>query len=250
VTPQEAGIHAFSVSHVNKYILHPGLWGAKYLDGRDGIVTPKMMRGNAVEKGYIDGLVRGVDFPAALQTAHDDYLLRVENSGGETETTRRAAILIEPMLEQCFKWEAPGPLMAHQIRIETWLDGVSLPFVGYVDLAFEKVDVDLKTTEAIPREGPKGTDIRQVALYRAARNRPGALLYVSKNDHKYYEVTNAQMREGLEELRQAARKIEALLAAFDTPEQLMNVLPIDYSHWAAPPKDMKPAEVFEVIDDL
>ena len=43
-----------------------------------------------------------------------------------------------------------GHLTAVQLRVEHFFDPVPIPVIGYVDMAFDGVDVDLKSTKAIP----------------------------------------------------------------------------------------------------
>jgi hypothetical protein len=143
--------------------------------------------------------------------------------------------LILPMLRQCTLWTPPSMLAATQIEIEHWFDDVPVKVKGYVDLAFEGVDVDLKTTERLPSK-PTPSHVRQVALYRAARQRAGGLLYVTDKRYAYYEVDDAMRDEALAEMQDAARKLTRLLGAFDKPEDVMNVLPVDYENFRAPPK--------------
>jgi len=233
------GIDHLSASSVNAFISSPGLWARQYLaKQRDG-GNPKMWRGSAVEVGYAAYLRTG-----NLEEAHDAalraYELSVETNVVQSEEdVKRQFDLIEPMLGQCLKWTPPSALNATQIKIEHWFDDVPVPLIGYVDLAFEGIDVDLKTTEKCPSK-PSRAHVRQISLYRAARNKEGALLYVTDKKHAYYPVTDEMMQQGLDDLQDGARRLTRLLAAFDKSEDLLQALPIDWDHWMAPKQTVAP----------
>ncbi len=220
------GIAHLSPSSLNLFIQQPGIWALQYLARRKSDGAPSMWRGSAVETGYI-AYLRSFDAERSVELALRDYVAR----GGKA--TDDEAKLIGPMFNQCCKWETPSKLNAAQIEIEHWFDGIPVRIKGYVDLAFDGVDVDLKTSANCPK-APRNADVRQVALYRAARKRPGALLYVTAIKHAYYEVTDAMMAGGLQEFEDAAHKVAKLLGTFDKPEDILSILPVDWDHYRAP----------------
>lgn len=231
---QRHGIGHLSPSSLNLWISQPGIWAWRYLGkARDG-GNPKMWRGTAVEAGYAAYLRTG-RWEESVDHANLSYATAVSENNARGELADKQAELIEPMIKQCTLWEPPSQLNAAQIEIEHYFDGVPVKVKGYVDLAFEGCDVDLKTTERMPSE-PTWAHVRQVSLYRAARQRKGGLLYVTSKRFAYYEVTDEMRDEALAELRDAAVKLSKLLGAFDKPEDVMSVLPVDYSDFRAPPK--------------
>ncbi len=250
MTPTEAGIRHYSPSNLNTYIQSPGIWARQYLaEQRDG-GNPKMWRGNAVEIGFA-AYLRTSNLEEAYDAAMRSYALNVEAEGWPVDDAKAQLDLIEPMIGQCLLWTPPSELNATQIKIEHWFDDVPVPVIGYVDLAFEGIDVDLKTTEKCPSKPPRN-HVRQVSLYRAARQREGALLYVTSKRYAYYPVTDEMMATGLEELHDAARKVTKLLAAFDKKEDIIDVLPIDWDHWMAPkqsaPRTASAADEFTAVE--
>jgi hypothetical protein len=191
-----------------------------------------MWRGSAVENGYVTYL-RTHDLEQAYDAAMRSYNLNVEENSAQGKLADEQAELIIPMISQCLLWTPPSYLNAHQIPIEHWFDGVPVPVIGFVDFAFENLDVDLKTTKACPST-PKAPDVRQVSLYRAARKRPGGILYVTSKRYAYYEVTDEMRDAALEEVADTARKITKLLTIFDNPQDILAALPIDYDDYRAP----------------
>ena len=93
-----------------------------------------------------------------------------------------------------------------------------------IDLALDGKDTDLKTTKACP-SAPRPAHVRQVALYRAARNKPGTVLYVTKAKTAEYDVTDAMRDEAMRDLEHAAQSLSRFLNKMDTPDEALACLP-------------------------
>ncbi len=212
-----------SPSSIKQWRNSPLVWCLKYLYGwKDS--GPKMWRGTAVEHGFAAHL-RGSMVP--LEIAHARYL---EESHGEiTDEIEAQKALIEPMLAQAIIWHNKNKpeLAATQIRVETGLGGVDRPFVGYVDFAFMApltFDMDTKTTEACP-SSPRPDDVRQVAIYEVARDRPQALLYLTPKKHAFYTVAPEQLARARFEMARAAQSLERFLSIMPDREAAIRSLP-------------------------
>ncbi len=180
-------------------------------------------------------MLRGQHLEKALDVAYATFDLNARERKADLNLgdITPEADLIEPMLEQCAKWKPPGPLNATQLKIEYYFDPVPIPVIGYLDLAFESVDIDLKTTKACPSK-PRPDNVRQVALYRAARNKAGGLLYVTDKRHSYFDVDDATMNEAIAELHADALSLNNFLARCETKDDALKSLPVDWSHFQAP----------------
>ncbi len=227
------GIQHLSPSSLNTWRSAPGLWARQYIARIKDGGNSWMWRGNAVETGMA-ALLRGETSGEALNAAYMNFDLNALGTSEDGVETERA--MIEPMLKQLAKWKAPSELNATQIKIEYWFDPIPIPIIGYLDFAFDGIDVDLKTTKACPKPatGPRPDHVGQASIYRAARERAGGLLYVSGANHTYFEVTDEMMDEALEQMRATALSLNNFLARMDTKEDILRSLPIDYSHWKAP----------------
>jgi len=126
--------------------------------------------------------------------------------------------------------------------VEHWFDPVPIPVIGYLDFAFDGLDVDLKTTKACPSK-PRPEHVRQVSLYRAARGRDGGLLYVTDKKHAYYPVDDQMMDEALMEMHAAALSLNNFLARMDSREDVLRSLPFDWEYFAAPKTKVPLAEL-------
>ena len=224
---QKHGIERLSPSSVNAWIDNPTIWSITYLGRKRTEVGPKAHRGTAVERGF-EFLLRGAGMETAIAEAHKAFH---ELCAGEVheEVMRH----IPAMLEQANQWrlENKPELAASQLRVETWLDGVPVPFIGYVDFTFAMKplpDTDLKTTERLELQRPH---VRQVALYEHARERPASLLYVTPKKHQHFVISEEDCAAAVDELRSAALNLERFLHRVDDAQDALHLLPFDTSHW-------------------
>ncbi len=234
----------FGIDHLSPYSLNlwrasPGVWALRYVGKIKDEGKAALWRGNAVETG-LAALLRGETPFEALDAAHMNFDLNAMGIIDEKNEPERA--LIGPMLAQCAKWEAPSDLNATQLKIEYWFDPIPIPVIGYLDFAFDGIDVDLKTTTKCP-SAPRADNVRQVALYRAARGRAGGILYVTDKKQAYYPVTDEMMDEALQEMHAAALSLNNFLARCDTREDVLRSLPVDWDHWSAPKTKVPLAEI-------
>lgn len=216
------GIAHLSASSLNLWREHPGLWATKYLAGVRDEDSPAAWRGKAVEDGMA-AMLRGHD-PAGV-SMNTFEANAVGDACDEVEAERK---LIAPMLKQVAAWTPAAPLIATQLKVEHWMDGVPVPVIGYLDFVFEDgLILDLKTTKACP-SSPRAGHLRQVALYRAARaNSPGALLYVTHAKHALYSVGDNEAAEAINQLRADALSLEAFLSRVDSARDALHCLPLN-----------------------
>ena len=133
-------------------------------------------------------------------------------------------------------------LNAVQLRVEHWLEDIPIPVVGYLDFAFEGIDIDLKTTKACPA-APRPDHVRQVALYRAARGRAGGILYVTGKKYAYFDVDDDMVERGLSDLQADALSLSNFLARCDSKQDALKSLPVDWDNWAAPKTKVPLSEI-------
>jgi hypothetical protein len=226
------GIEHLSPSALNTWRASPGIWALRYLGKLKDDGNAAMWRGTAVENGMA-ALLRGSKLDAATDIAHQAFDL---NAAGEiAEEISEERNLISPMLEQCLRWKPPGDLNASQLKVEHWFDDVSVPVIGYLDFAFDGIDVDLKTTKACP-SSPRSDHIRQVALYRVARKRSGGVLYVTGKRHQYFDIDSQSMEMALNDLHADALSLMSFLSRFGSAREAIQSLPMDRSHFMFPTK--------------
>jgi len=236
----------FSIDHLSPSSLNlwrssPGLWSLKYIAKVSDKGNAGMWRGTAVEDGLRHRLM-GRSSTEALAAAIQSFGINSKDAES-SEELQAEFDLIEPMLEQSAKWQPPGPLNAVQMKCEFFFDPVPIPVIGYLDFAFDGIDIDLKTTKAIPST-PRFDHICQLSLYRAARGRAGGVLYVSAKRYAYYDIDDEAMEIGLESLRAAALSLNNFLSRCESKEAVLRSLPVDWNHWQAPKTKVPLSEIF------
>lgn len=216
------GIDHLSASALNLWSSSPRLYCIRYLARVKDQGSPAAIRGTAVENALLH-ILHGKSNPEAI--ALDAYM---QNTGGEVDNDVIEAerALIPGMVEQCLRWKQPKGFVGSQLRIEHYLDGISIPVIGFLDFAFDEVDVDLKTTKACPSK-PRPEHVRQVSIYRAARKKPGRLLYVTDKRHAEFEVDDAMMGEALGHLTEAANSLGRYLGLVRDAAEAIESLPMD-----------------------
>jgi hypothetical protein len=232
------GIEHLSPSSLNCWRAAPGIWTLRYLARIKDDGNAAMWRGSAVENG-LAAFLRGTDIESAISVAHQAFSLNCQ--GTLTDENALEHSLIAPMMRQCETWKPPADLNATQLRVEYSFEAIPVPIIGYLDFAFDGIDVDLKTTKAIPST-PRPDHVRQVALYRAARNRSGGLLYVSAKRAAYYQVDDDAMDRALNDLHSDALSLMSFLSHFDNARDAVRALPMDRSSYLFPTKPI-PADL-------
>ncbi|WP_300379558.1 PD-(D/E)XK nuclease family protein [Henriciella sp.] len=201
-----------SASSINKWTGDRGAWVAHYVYGIRGEVGPAAWRGGAVE----DGLTAYVTGANVDPLQHAMMTFERDAQGDLDDEVDKERGLIEPMLQQAIgAWNEAklGRPITQQIRIETWLDGVAVPLIGYADYIMDGYCLDLKTTKALPSK-PKHDHVLQTAGYARARQEGKAsLLYVTGKKSAIYDIEAEQVEEAISDLTRRARGLQNTLTA-------------------------------------
>ncbi len=225
MTFEEAGIAHLSPSHLKMWRDERPNWVRRYLAKQTLFTSAAMLRGRAVEAGWANWLRDG-DLSAAVNVANIKFSGELVEKGMPDDQKER--LNIERMIGRAIDWGAPiGKLMGEQIQIEHWFPGIPVPVIGYVDAAFEQGDADLKSTTSLPPLGKARREhIRQVALYRAAREmRPHWLLYVTATKQLAVPVTDEETAWGLAVLHGDALALQKDLARITDIDTELACLP-------------------------
>lgn len=218
---QDHNIRHLSPSSLGLYRSDPGLWARKYLLGWKDDAGPAAWRGSAVETG-VAAWLHDLPLDEAITKAHERFELDAQGLADDATEKQRA--LIQPMMvvaaEAALPFSSQRPAL--QIKIEHWIDGVSVPLLMYLDFGFRDFDLDLKTTERIPSE-PRPEHLFQIGLYGAARKRPQKVLYVSAKKYALYDVTEEQSAAAVRDAANAALALERFLSLSSDPKVLASI---------------------------
>ena len=221
----------YSPSQVRLFLDEPALWFLRYYGGVFGDVGPKAWRGTAVGKAvemYLAHPAKGI--LEAIGLGQHSFLQQAEGEISDAVDTEYHKILpiFEQLQEPMGKF---GGYLGAEIRAETMVDNVELPVLGYVDFAFDKGDVEIKTTDRCPSK-PRLNHVRQVAFYNKARNRPQTIVYATPKRYAVYEISQ-------HDLDSAWRQTHAALKAMDRINRQIEIV----TNWREqaemyPPRDL------------
>lgn len=206
------GIAHISASSLGKWTGDRGAWVAHYIFGLKGEAGPAAWRGSAVEEGLTAHVTEAAVDPLshALMTFERDAL------GDMDDMVEKERALIAPMLSQSIiAWTdaALSRPITQQIRIETWLDGIDVPLIGFADFVMPGYCIDLKTTKALPSI-PRYDHILQASAYAHARREEKAvLLYVTGKKRIFHELSAKDIQLGVADLTRRARGLQTTLKA-------------------------------------
>ena len=230
---EKHGIKHLSPSSLNLYRDEPAFWTMRYLHKFKDNAGPSAWRGSAVEAGVDCFLLTG-SMDQAIVNAGVSYtrdLHRYADDNDGEIPSKDEQPNIKPILEQAMPALPDAPFLARQIKVETWIDGIEIPVIGYVDYSFEDFDLDLKTTLRLPSL-PRPPHCRQVSVYGKARKKPQKLLYCTPKKHAIYEIP-PDMWWG--QIEQAARAVRQLLAVTESPTEASAMFAPQYDsfYWDA-----------------
>jgi len=237
------GIRHLSPSSLNLWREQPGLWTLRYLNGFREDAGAAAWRGSAVEAG-LEHFLRKRDLEAAELHAVASFEANAQGlADDETDAERQ---LLVPMLRRAVDafCEAPD-LIATQLKVELFLDGVPVPVIGYADFVLEDGSIiDLKTTKQCP-SAPKPDHARQVALYSEARQAPASLLYVTAKRSERYPVEDTAPH--IAAMRRDALALQWFLERHEDGQSALRSLPCNTDHffWS----DNAIRRLIEIVDE-
>ena len=232
-----SAFHRHQINHLSASALAcwretPGLYCLRYLMGFRDPGNAAMWRGTATERG-VELMLRGSKVDEAEAFALAEYQKLCE--GEITDEIEAEGALIGPMVRQAHNWKTRAnlePMAATQLKVETYLDGIDIPIIGYIDFTFmDGADIDLKTTKRCPSEASPN-HVRQIALYNLARMRPQALLYITDKKSAFYQPSQDDLDAAIMDLTSAARSLERFLSIMPDADTAVRSVPMNIDHFA------------------
>lgn len=223
---EQHGISNLSASSINLFAAEPAMWVMTKLAKKPSTTGPAAHRGTAAEAGIVMGLLNP-DAPIQDCQQHAlaefDRLVSVDFDGKAAKERGSISAIVEQGIK---KLRVAGIPDAIQEKIEVNLDGVAVPFVGYVDVGWIKkhgIRLDIKTklrsTSAIEE-----AHNRQVSLYLHGTNLTGRVCYITPKGAEIFTVENPAYY--VEQVRQIALRIQSFLSlSNDTDKLIKSVVP-------------------------
>ena len=223
VSPFERhGVRHLSASSANKFADSQALWVLNYLYKVWGAASPAMERGKAVEHGVSLALF---DPAASLDAVTSEALALYDKAvrGMAADKVAKERLAIAPMIGHAVRelcqygvptavGEGDPGFDKGQHEIRRVLEGVSVPFVGYLDFRWDDHGIicDLKTTQRMPSV-IGDAHARQFALYAEATNYEVRGVYVTPRECRVYRLEDQKRHVGA--LARIGMAMEAFLAA-------------------------------------
>lgn len=223
------GIKHLSASSLACYRNEPSLWVLRYLYGVKDEGGAKMWRGSAVERGVDLILYENASDDDAINAALEYFDTQAMGEVSDEIMAERAAIpdFVRKAGETMRPYGIPS---ARQFKIETWLDGIEVPVIGYVDYLWPDFLVDLKTTWKLPSEA-RPDHIAQVAIYAKAKERKPYLVYVTPKKADPKAITGEQLKDAMWAVQKSAHAVRALLSVAATKEEAATLFCPNLDHW-------------------
>lgn len=234
------GIDHLSASSINLFVAEPAMWAMQKLMGRKSGVGAAAHRGTSIEAGVELGLFEP-DAPveACQELALSRFNQLTVLSGDPNRDKEAAAIApsVAIALKELRQYGVPSAADGNrQHRIETRIDGVSVPFIGWLDFWFQDhaIIVDLKTQLRLSSKISE-PHARQGAIYHAAHgNAEIRFAYVTPQKIGVYRLDDP--RTHLNAVAHIAQSIERFLGLSEDPEALTRSLSpnFDSFYWNDP----------------
>lgn len=235
---EKHGIKHLSASSINTYMRDPAAWVARYLLGHKFKYGVAAQVGLLTEKVVQDCLL-GMSFEDALGLAHISF--NKDNALNVNEKDLARINDIAPMaqlaLEALLGYGEPefvesiNGVDQQRIEINCQLEGYSMPFIGYLDFVFPKVNkiVDLKTTLRMPSEMSL-SHLIQAAIYQKARpDYDLEFLYVTPKKSKIFEIDN--LEHLLNDIKNNTKRLGYFLEVCGNAQTAAKLVPVNPDSW-------------------
>lgn len=232
------GVKHLSASSLNCFRTEPAAWVMRYLWGVKDAGNAAMWRGRAVEAG-LDSWLYKRDLDEAKSAALAAFELDAQGETSDEIDAERDMVI--PMLEQGIAVAPDDIPIARQVKVETWLDGVEVPLIGYADYVFASGPVDLKSTKRCPSslETLSQEHVRQVSIYSKARGEPSSLWYVTPKKAARYDIPAEMVEASITDVTRIARSLRMVLARSRSRDEVAELFAPDYDnfYWSDASRD-------------
>ena len=234
------GIDHLSASSINLFVAEPAMWAMQKLLGRKSGVGAAAHRGTSIEAGVEMGLFEPdapVEACQELAQARFNQLTVLSGDPNREKEFAALAPSVAIALKELRQYGVPSAADGNrQHRIETPIEGVSVPFIGWLDFWFQEhsIIVDLKTQLRLSSKISE-PHARQGAIYHAAHgNAEIRFAYVTPQKIGVYRLDDP--RTHLNAVAHVAQSIERFLGLSADPEELTQSLSpnFDSFYWNDP----------------
>jgi hypothetical protein len=233
-------IDHLSPSSINTFIQDKEAWIMRYLFKYKHGGSPAMWRGTVVDHAVGSYLFENREEADILKSA----LLEFNNHYKKCKKDFPEQIIEESKLDKEKRalpsyiktalafYETLGKPTSYQKKVEYFANEVPIPIIGYIDLQYENIIRDIKTTARLPSEVPTA-HARQLSVYAKAEGCMPVLDYVYVTAKKAEVVTLrvTDVDQHIKEVERVALAIMRLLSYSNDKYEIANLSYPNYDSW-------------------
>ena len=249
------GVQHLSPSSINQFISCPAQWILK-VSGHRGPSSPAMWRGTCVDdavssafdyedKDMIEKTTKNAisifdNLYERNKKTNDSLGLKydIEKVEAERNNIQRYVEVAIPF------YKAIGKPTAIQKKIELQFEEIPVPIIGYIDLQYEGIIRDIKTTGRLLKVIPSSI-CRQLSVYAYAENSiPYAdFIHVTKAKAEVVSMEITDVESRVNEVKKAALSMMNVLSYSDDITQVASLFYPDFDDWRWSDLDIEAAKI-------
>ena len=244
-------IEHLSASSINQFISSPCHWLLK-ISGHRGKSNPAMWRGtvidNAICKSFENNLSIEKKLHRSITNSEYDYdsLYEYHNAtyDYDIDAVDKERNNLQRYLEVAVPFYAKlGKPQDCQKKIEIEFESIPVPIIGYIDLQYEGVIRDIKTTGRLLKNIPSSI-CRQLSLYGYAEDSvPYAdFIHVTKAKAEVVSIEITDVEKRVSELKNAAYAMMNVLSYSDDIRTVASLFYPDFDDWRWSEEDIEAAK--------
>ena len=244
-------IEHLSASSINQFISSPCHWILK-CSGYRNKSNPAMWRGTVIDNAITDAfdldlpinkkLHRSIsnaemDFDALSEFNQHSHLYELEDIEKEKDDLHKYLEVALPFYSKL------GKPIESQKKIEIQFDELPIPIIGYIDLQYEGIIRDIKTTKRLQKVIPTSI-CRQLSLYAYAEDSiPYAdFIHVTKTKAEVVSMEITDVEKRVSELKSAAYAMMNVLSYSDDIRTVASLFYPDFDDWRWSDEDKEAAK--------
>tara|TARA_Y100001937_G_scaffold53200_1_gene73391 strand:+ start:2709 stop:3500 length:792 start_codon:yes stop_codon:yes gene_type:complete len=233
-------IDHLSPSSINTFIQNKEVWIMRYLFKYRNGGSPAMWRGTVVDHAIGSLLFENREEEAILESSKKEFVNHYEkclkdypDQVIEPSQVLKEQTALPKYLRTAFDfYKTLGKPTDYQKKVEYFTEEVPIPIIGYIDLQYENIIRDIKTTGRMPSE-VSSAHARQLSVYAKAEDCMPVLDYVYVTTKKAEVVTLrvTDVDKHIKEVEKVALAIMRLLSYSNDKYEIANLSYPDYDSW-------------------
>lgn len=220
------GITHLSASTINTFARQPALFVLEKLLKKRTKVGASAHRGTAAEAGIVYGLLdpaAKIEDCQAVAEREFDKLTALSTDPRRAKEREAVPAIVARAIPELRAYGIPDQVQA---RIARQIDGVPVPFIGYIDLGWSQHGITLDIKSQLRLSSEISTDhARQVSIYVHDTNNEGRIAYCTPDKIGVYQLKNVTRH--ISDVVTISGIMERFLSVSDDPAVLAGIVCFD-----------------------